>query len=124
METEHIKTKLTAERDQLITELKTLGVANPQTSADWIPTTDEPSTAEPDPIDLGDRSEEWQERRGTLDALETRLNNIERALAKIEADTFGTCELCGEQIEEDRLNANPAARTCKTHINDEAQLTD
>lgn len=124
METEHFKTKLIEERGHLIAELKTLGVTNPQTNSDWIPTTDEPSTAESDPNDLGDRSEEWQERRGTLDVLETRLNNVVRALKKIELGTYGMCEISGEVIEEDRLTANPAARTCKSHINDEAKLVD
>ena len=37
--------------------------------------------------------------------------------AAIAAGTYGTCEVSGEQIEEDRLEADPAARTCKAHMN-------
>ena len=124
MNTEALKTKLEAEYKEVEVELNELGVQNPATGEDWIPTPAEASDAEADANDLGDRSEDWAERRGTLDVFETRFNNIKRALGKIEAGTFGTCELCGEAIEEDRLEANPAARTCKTHINDEAQLSD
>lgn len=124
MNIEEIKTELTTELQEIKTELTGLGVQNPSTDTDWIPTPAEASDAEADANDLGDRSEDWAERRGTLDVLETRFNNIKRAVAKIEEGTFGTCELCGEPIEEDRLTANLAARTCKTHINDEAQLSD
>lgn len=124
MHTDKFKAALAAELKELYAELTDLGVQNPMTEEDWIPTPAEPSDAEPDPNDLGDRSEDWAERRGTLDVLETRLNNIKRALEKMESGTYGTCELCGETIETDRLEANPSARTCKTHINNESELTD
>jgi RNA polymerase-binding transcription factor DksA len=69
-----------------------------------------------------DRAEDWLERTATLAALETRYNSIERALEKIDNGTYGMCELCGAVIEADRLDANPGARTCKKHINDEQDL--
>ena len=37
---------------------------------------------------------------------------------KMEKETFGICEVCGKEIEEDRLLANPSARTCKKHLNE------
>jgi RNA polymerase-binding transcription factor DksA len=46
---------------------------------------------------------------GTL--LET-LQDIEDALAKFEAGTYGLCERCGNEIQPDRLEAMPAARLC------------
>lgn len=46
---------------------------------------------------------------GTL--LET-LDDIDRALAKLDAGTYGTCESCGGTIAEARLEAMPAARLC------------
>ena len=36
--------------------------------------------------------------------------------------TYGSCEISGEAIEVERLEANPAARTCKAHIEREAEL--
>jgi RNA polymerase-binding transcription factor DksA len=51
--------------------------------------------------------------------LEVRYNEIKSALKKIEESApgaYGLCEVGGEQIEEDRLEANPAARTCKAHM--------
>lgn len=116
------KVELEEISNNLITELQSLGVQNQRVRQDWIPVPDEPSDTEPDANDLGDRSEEWQAIRGTLDLLETRLNNVKRALQKIEKGTFGTCEICGQQIEEDRLAANPAARTCIKHLAEEDNL--
>lgn len=46
---------------------------------------------------------------GTL--LET-LEDVEHALAKFETGGFGTCETCGKEIPEARLEAKPAARQC------------
>ena len=102
-------------------ELKTVGIHNPEVASDWEAVPD-PATAEPDPNDAADRVEEWDERRAIVAELETRYNNIVRALAKIEAGTYDVCEVCGKQIEEDRLNANPAARTDKEHIDEEQNL--
>lgn len=116
------KEALQQEAATLVDELKTLGVENPRTDKDWIPTPGEPADREADLNVAADRSEEWEERRGTLDVLETRLNNVKRALAKTEDGTYGVCEICDETIEADRLEANPAARTCKAHIDDEAKL--
>ena len=48
--------------------------------------------------------------------LEGRLKEVDLALKKIKENAFGTCEVGGEAIEADRLMANPAARTCKKHI--------
>ena len=42
---------------------------------------------------------------------------IDAALEKMEKGTYGICEVCNKPIEEDRLEANPAAKTCKEHMN-------
>ncbi|MCW4386407.1 TraR/DksA family transcriptional regulator [Salinibacterium sp. SYSU T00001] len=41
-----------------------------------------------------------------------RLADIEAALARLEAGTFGVCEACGRDIPEARLEARPASRLC------------
>lgn len=122
MQTAIYKQALETELLELTQSLSELGVRNPNNPNDWITTPAEPAKNTADPNDFGDRSEEWQERRGTLSALETRFNNIKRALQKIEDGVYGTCEISGMAIETDRLDANPAARTCKAHLEDEAQL--
>ena len=40
------------------------------------------------------------------------LAEVDAALARLDAGTYGLCERCGQQIGEARLDALPAARTC------------
>lgn len=40
------------------------------------------------------------------------LADIELALARLDAGTYGRCERCGATIAEERLAARPVARTC------------
>ena len=40
------------------------------------------------------------------------LDKITRALAKLDDNTFGTCEMCGEEISLKRLEARPETSLC------------
>jgi RNA polymerase-binding transcription factor DksA len=40
------------------------------------------------------------------------IEEVDAALARLRAATYGLCETCGRAIAEDRLEARPAARTC------------
>ncbi len=40
------------------------------------------------------------------------LADIEAALARLDAGTYGTCEGCGSPIPDERLEVRPTARTC------------
>lgn len=123
VDTAKYKERLEQMLAELTEELKGLGIHNPDVPEDWLATPQGVDVAQADPNVGADRVEDWENRRATLAQLETRFNNLRRALKKIEDDSFGTCEISGEEIEEDRLDANPAARTCKEHINNEADLT-
>ena len=54
--------------------------------------------------------------RGEAEALATKLREtleeVEQALGKFEAGTYGTCDNCGNPIAPARLEAKPAARFC------------
>lgn len=45
-------------------------------------------------------------------AASAHLEEIDAALARVAAGTYGTCEICGEPIAPGRLEARPTARTC------------
>lgn len=107
--------------EEITLELETIAVHRPATD-DWV-AKPESAGGEADENVEADLVEDWNERRATLSALETRYQNIKRALQKIDDGTFGICEVSGEQIEADRLDANPAARTCKAHLDQEQDLT-
>ena len=88
-----IKEKLEKERDVLLEEVRDMGKLNPETFADY------------------------EEKSSMIRDLGARLNNILRAIKGINRESFGKCEVCKKNIEMARLEANPAARTCKEHLN-------
>ena len=106
----------------LTTDLQQLGIHNPQVKEDWIALPKDIEVQEADENIEADKVEDWMERTATLAALETEYNNIVLALTKIEDGLFGNCEVCGEEIEEERLMADPSARTCMAHLGEEDDL--
>ena len=47
--------------------------------------------------------------------LRDQLVEVEAAVERIDAGTYGTCETCGGPIGADRLDAMPSARFCISH---------
>lgn len=122
VDAEKYKKQLAEELGEVTKKLTSLGIHNPENPDDWIATPKGVDVGEADPNVGADRVEDWDERRAIVAQLETRFNNIRRALRKIADGVYGVCELYGEPIEKDRLDANPAARTCKAHIGEETNL--
>lgn len=116
MDTQHFKEKLEAELALVTQELNDLGVKDK--SGEWAATDGDLETMAPtaDSNEYADQLEEYQERREEVDALQARHTEVKVALEKIDNGTYGVCEVSGEPIEEDRLEANPAAKTCKAHM--------
>jgi DnaK suppressor protein len=95
------RARLLGERDRIRDQLKELGVGgNGSLSFDE---------------GFADSSQVTAER-GEIEALAgtltDTLNDVEDALKKLDAGTYGRCESCGGQISEARLEAMPAARLC------------
>jgi DnaK suppressor protein len=82
--------------------------------------------AEPDTDDVtfvedagfADRSHSTEERSRLISlvrALRSNLRDVDRALAKMDAGTYGACERCGNAISLERLEALPWAVLCIDH---------
>jgi len=52
------------------------------------------------------------DRDRLLDTIETDLADVELALARLDADTYFTCQRCGQPLPESLLVERPTARTC------------
>lgn len=115
------KQRLKDELTEVTEELRAIGIEDPATH-DWVAVPETAGTNEPDPNLNADTTEEWNERRAVLSQLETRFRNLSLALEKIEAGTYGTCEVCHGPIEAERLSVHPAARTCTQHMEQEKKL--
>jgi RNA polymerase-binding transcription factor DksA len=116
MDTAIYKERLLAEKEKLEGELPSVGRRNPSNPNDWEPVPPPETQPEADPVDAADYSEGFDANASIVADLETRYNDVLAALSRIEGGTFGTCEVSGEPIEAERLDADPAARTCKAHV--------
>lgn len=117
MNTTQYKEKLVTEKANLEEELRGIAIFNTETNT-WEATPDQDMMGEIDDNDAADRFEDFEGRSGMVTTLQSRLSDVESALTKIEDGTYGICEVGGEKIESDRLDANPSAKTCKAHMND------
>ena len=103
MTNDELKLKLEEELDTVVQELADLGHEDVDQTA-----------TEPD--EIADRMEAEEENSSETAALLARKKEIIAAAARMAAGTYGFCEECGEKIEDDRLEANPASATCKMHM--------
>ena len=117
IDSKHFKNLLEKELSVLEGELKTVGRKNPDNLSDWEATNTGIELGEAEEGDVAENIEQFENNRGIVDQLEIRLNEVKKALQKIEDGKYGICEVSGDEIEEDRLEANPAAATCKLHMN-------
>jgi len=58
---------------------------------------------------------EQGEVRALVANLRSLLDDVERAIGKLDTGTYGLCEECGEPISPARLEAMPATRFCVQH---------
>lgn len=115
MDTAHFAKPLEEERAKLEQSLASVGRKNPAVPGDWEARASQVGS-EPDVVDQADTIKSYEENEGILRDLEARYDHVLAALARIEGGTYGTCSVGGEEIEPDRLAADPAATTCKKHL--------
>lgn len=65
--------------------------------------------------DVGTETFEREKDLSILEQVEAELADVEHALRRLDDGTYGTCEVCGKAIPDDRLEAMPAARLCLEH---------
>ena len=90
---------LEAERDSLRAELADLGGQDYDANF----------------ADTSQVTAERGEAEALANTLRETLEEVERALGKLDDGSYGKCEVCGEEIAAARLEAMPAARYCITH---------
>ena len=98
--TSALRQDLVAQRDSLRSELEELGSGSEGLSYD------------PNFADSSQVTAERGETEALATTLTTNLVDVEHALGKIDAGTYGTCESCHQEIAPARLEAMPAARYC------------
>jgi len=122
MELEKLKKRLEEEKMRLTTELSTIAIPNKEIAGDWEAVREDDPSINTSSDEVAEELENLTERKAAEELLEKQLAKVNLALKKIEENKFGQCEVGNEPIEEDRLEANPTARTCKTHLEEEEGL--
>ena len=92
---------LQAERDRLRTDLADLGLGD-----------DGGLEYDPNFADTSQVTAERGEAEALSGELLEALADVDAALARIDAGSYGTCSSCGQPIGDDRLEAMPTARLC------------
>lgn len=95
-----LREQLTVERERVQGQLSQLGHDHARESFDE------------NFADSGQVTAERGEVEALVGTLLETLDDIDAALARFDAGSYGRCEECGGQIAEARLEAMPAARLC------------
>lgn len=109
------KKLLEVEKEKLLKEMATVGKKTESEGDGWEATVTDSDSDSADENLTADVMENLDENKSILDQLEIQLIQVESALGKIESGTYGKCNVCGKEIPEARLDANPAALTCMEH---------
>ena len=99
-----LRDQLVAERDELTRQLAELSIDG-SSGEDF----------DENFADSGQVAAELGEHLALAATLRDQLDDVEGALARIDAGTYGLCATCGEEIAADRLEAMPATPFCITH---------
>jgi len=115
MKTEHFRKKLEEQKAKLESEMGNIGRRNQAVPDDWEAVSSEVGV-ESDLADQADVIVSHENNSAILADLEAHYDTILAALSRIEKKSYGKCEVCGREIEEIRLEADPAATTCVKHL--------
>lgn len=115
LDTNKFKKKLETELALVEKELNEVGRKNPSNPKDWEAVGTELESDRADVNEVADEMENFADNTAILGKLEAQYNDIKLALKKIKDGTYGKCEVDGTDIPVERLEANPAARTCIEH---------
>jgi RNA polymerase-binding transcription factor DksA len=111
VETAEIRKRLEAERRRLAELTGTLSVPNGGSEAE---APSELGDYDQHPADMASETFERAKDLSILIGMEAKIADVERALERLDAGTYGICEACGQPIGEPRLEAWPAARFCRS----------
>jgi len=108
-DTEKIRAALSARRDELREEHEETLVAAAESQRDRL--TD---SAGDDQADTGTKTFEREQEITLANNILERINQVERALERLDEGSYGWCERCGNPIPVERLAAFPSATLCVT----------
>ncbi len=72
----------------------------------------EEASLEQHQADVGTETFDRERDLSILEQIEAELDDVERALRRLDEGSYGVCEACGGPIDDERLRVRPEARFC------------
>lgn len=107
---DELTSRLKAEKISLEKELESFAKEDKNIKGNW-----DTKRITADDTDMEEKADEMEEYDNLLSlehSLELKLKDVNSALQKVLAGSYGICEKCGKEIEEERLNVYPEAKLC------------
>lgn len=111
-----VRSRLTAERNRLATIRD--GLRDGLTGEPETASLEELSDYDQHPAETATETFNRERDLSTMESVEAGLDEVDRALQRLDDGTYGTCTACGRPIGAERLEALPATPFCI----DDAQL--
>ena len=114
MDSDLVRQRLAAERERLDGVKATFDdeLLGEQSESESV---SELSSYDQHQADMGTETFEREKDLSILEQVEAELGDVEHALRRLDEGTYGTCEIDGKPIPDDRLEAMPATRLCLEH---------
>ncbi|MCP8967590.1 yteA family sporulation protein [Ectobacillus ponti] len=116
---EHFKAMLLKDKQELEQSIETHQNGTRDGEQD---STSELSMYDNHPADLATELYEREKDFGIIEFREKHLADVNHALERIENGTYGICEVCGEEIPLERLEALPTATTLVEHTHNKLNM--
>ncbi|MBW3602983.1 MAG: hypothetical protein KY434_09850 [Actinobacteria bacterium] len=114
-DTDRVRRRLRAERER-IAALRDRDVAEHVEQDDQQAGSSELSSLDQHPGDMATETVEREKDQSVLEHVDASLADMDDAIARLDAGTYGLCERGGDHpVGDERLEALPAARYCVTH---------
>jgi RNA polymerase-binding transcription factor DksA len=114
MEMEEARSRLEAERDRL-EGTRTAFDGDHLHDESGYDSVSELSHLAQHQADMATETFEREKDFSILQDVEEELADVERALVRLDDGTYGRCDACHAPIDDERLEARPAARFCVDH---------
>jgi len=108
-ETERIRAALAARREELYEEYRLH-----RAEIDELQRYSLTDSAGDDQVDTGSKTFEREQGISLANSILERINQVDRAMERLDEGTYGWCERCGNAIPVERLAAFPSATLCVT----------
>jgi RNA polymerase-binding transcription factor DksA len=67
------------------------------------------------PGDYGTEVNTTMEADLSVNTVEEQRRRVQDALERLDGGGYGRCQVCGQEIDDERLEARPEVRTCREH---------